>query len=73
MYKRQIKSVDVLRGKGYNVLDAPKGRGVEFHAERQLYGAGFNDIGISRQLGMCRACEDFFAGKPDVRVTPYRR
>jgi len=50
-------AVQTLRGRGWNVLGAPTGRTAEFHAERQLADAGFTDIGISRQQGMCNiAC-----------------
>jgi RHS repeat-associated protein len=66
------EAVAELRGKGWNVLDAPLDRGPEHHAERQLYEAGFTEIGISRQAGMCPDCQIFFRDKPHVRITPYR-
>lgn len=67
------KAVDVLRSEGLNVLDAPAGRGVEYHAERQLYDAGIKTIGISRQAGMCPACQSFFGSARDATVTPFTR
>jgi hypothetical protein len=65
-------AVSALRGNGWNVLDAPKGRSPDFHAERQLDAAGFTEIGISRQRGMCSACDQYFANRSGVNVTPYR-
>lgn len=54
-------AVSYLRDKGWTVLDAPDVRTVEFHAERQLYNEGYNEIGISRQAGLCTSCEEFFS------------
>ncbi len=65
-------AVQHLRSRGWNVLDAPTVRTTDFHAERQLYNAGYTEIGISRQAGMCDDCLAFFKDKPNVRVTEYR-
>ena len=65
-----VAAVDQLRGKGYNVLDAPMGRGPKYHAERQLYAEGYTEIGISRQKGMCKACNSYLPRR-GVTVTPY--
>ena len=66
-------TVQQLRNRGWNVLDAPTGRGPDFHAERQLDAAGYTEIGISRQRGMCSACETYFENRPYVTVREYRR
>jgi RHS repeat-associated protein len=65
------RAVAQLRSKGWNVLDASSVRTSAYHAERQLYEAGYTEIGISRQQGMCDTCEVFFQDKPHVRITPY--
>lgn len=65
-------AIQFLRNKGWNVLDAPSGRTPDFHAERQLYDAGYTEIGISRQAGMCPSCQAFFDDKPHVTVTEYK-
>ena len=64
-------AVNLLRKK-WTVLDAPKMRSVDFHAERQLADAGFTKIGISNQGGMCPACKEYFANRPDIQVYPYK-
>jgi len=66
-------AVQYLRDQGWNVLDAPEGRGPEYHAERQLYDQGYSEIGISRQGGMCNACQSFFDARPNVTVQSYQR
>lgn len=66
-------AVEALRNKGYEVLDAPTGRGPAYHAERQLYRAGYTDIGISRQKGMCGSCTKYFSSRPNVTITPYKK
>ena len=65
--------VQYLRNRGWNVLDAPEGRGPVYHAERQLYDEGYTNIGISRQGGMCEDCGIFFGNKPNVTIESYRR
>jgi RHS repeat-associated protein len=65
------QAVDVLRSKGWNVLDPPSPRTVEHHAEREIYNAGFKEIGISRQGGRCMSCKAFFDQLPDVIVKAY--
>jgi RHS repeat-associated protein len=66
------QAVTYLRGRGWNVLDAPSIRTSDYHAERQLYEAGYTEIGISRQAGMCNECGAFFRDKPHVRIIPYK-
>lgn len=63
-------AINHLRNKGWNVLDAPP-RGVEYHAERQLIDAGYTQIGISRQAGMCNSCAEYVSNHPGVTITPY--
>jgi hypothetical protein len=69
-------AVQYLRGRGWDVLDAPRGRTSAYHAERQLYRAGYTKIGISRQGGsqggMCPSCSSFFSRRPHVTIRSYR-
>ncbi len=65
-------AIRYLRNRGWNVLDAPAGRGSDFHAERQLFDLGYKEIGISRQGGICASCQKFFDARPNVTVLPYK-
>jgi len=67
------QAIDILRQKKWNVLNAPVGRGPDFHAERQLADKGYTQIGISRKQGMCDACTAWFKNRPWISVWPFGR
>jgi len=65
------KAIEALRAQGLHVLDAPKVLSELTHAERQLYAIGIREIGISRKLGMCDPCKNFFNQLRDVTVRAF--